>query len=335
MKLIKLYEEYASERAFKRRRESFFNLDEESKKKFSAEFIIKKLKRKYPKEKFTIVPYYDTKAKVAFLSTDSRLLNSWNRDSDRYEDGLNKDFAKWLKSNDLDWSWHNEEGRTWWDGITISPKDFEYMKWYYCEEPLRFKTNSRIENSYLIKVIEEFKKQGLDVSEPEDDIEYNYDEGSDRICVEMIKYGMRFRFYIMKERHGGTVKNQVEEKINKYEQTMKRHFHLIKEVYDYCVTVAEGPLCTMCGGGLQLQQFYEDDNGYIAILYLDMEDDKENINHFELDQLNRVPKREYSLSVNGKKNDIKFKNFKVKGVKLSLSKNLYSQYNSFKLSGNV
>jgi hypothetical protein len=117
---------------------------------------------------------------------------------------------------------------------------------------------------------------------------------------------MRFRFDIMK---GENTKKQINEKFNKLIESLSRHQDKIEAVYKFCETIAEGPLWTFCGGGMQLQQFYGDDDGYICILYLDMEDEKEN----EEDE----NEKEFTLAIQNKKLKKKFKDFNYNGIKAS------------------
>lgn len=55
MNRIKLYENFAEDRAKQRRREAFDKLDDATKKKiYDADVQLKKLKRNFPKEYFVI-----------------------------------------------------------------------------------------------------------------------------------------------------------------------------------------------------------------------------------------------------------------------------------------
>jgi hypothetical protein len=278
MKHLKLLEEYARDRIRKREREAFDNRSVASKKReYDANSILKKIKNKFPKEEFIIDDYYD-KAKCVFLHTDhTSLLNSWNRDSNNYNDGLNKDFAEWLTNNKLKWTWRTAKGRNWWDGIQITPTDFQGLYWYYGDIDEPPKKIISEDKSFIDKIIKIFNNYGYNVYEPEDVIENDRD-GSDRNIVELNEGGMIFRFEIMKETFANSksAEKQIKDKINKYIQIIIRYYSLIKTIYDYCETIAEGPLWTMCGGGMQLQQFYGDDNGYICIQYLAMEDVEED-----------------------------------------------------------
>ena len=67
----------------------------------------------------------------------------------------------------------------------------------------------------------------------------------------------------------------------------------------------------MEGGGGQVQMFFGDERGYIAILYLDMRD-------------SRKPRgKGYILQINGKDNDKYFKGVKIPGIKIRTHKEVY------------
>lgn len=296
MKYLRIYE-YAEQRSKKRRREAFDKKSDAVKKnQYDANVILKKIKKQYPNEDFTIINHYDTIAKCVFLSDHSNLLNLWNRDSYRYVDGLDKEFAKWLKSKKLRWSWHSPRGEMRWDGITITPEDFEGILWYYNHTEKEKEYNIRKDRSSLESAIQAFKELGYDVYDP--DVKENDSDYSDRDIVELYEGDMKIRFNIIRST---SAKQQVKEDDNKYIQTLIRYYEPVKAVYDYCETIAEGPLWTLCGGGAQLQQFYGDDNGYLCILYLGMENDENDTNIIGF-----VPQSKYKS---------KFKNFKISEIK--------------------
>lgn len=83
--------------------------------------------RWYNKEPhFTIENIYDTDFKGVLLSTDSDLLNKWNRNEDNYirKDGVNKEFLNWLNENGYKYHWHHASDSYSWDGILIIPPDY-------------------------------------------------------------------------------------------------------------------------------------------------------------------------------------------------------------------
>lgn len=331
MKYLRIYEEYAEDRSKKRRREAFDKKSDAVKKnQYDAKSIMKKLKTQYPEENFTIIDYYDTIAKCVFLSDNSILLNSWrrgDRDNNKYDDGLEKKFADWLKSKKLSWNWHSPDSKTYWDGITITPNDFKGILWYYNQPEEEKIYTIREDRSSLEDAINAFKELGYDVYDPgvrENDSDYN-----DRDIVELDEGGMKIRFNMMRNRTGrDSLENQVIDDHYKYIQTLIRYYKPVKAVYDYCETIAEGPLWTICGGGMQLQQFYGDDNGYLCILYLGMLEDE---NDFRCGY----------LVTQQNKNKSKFKNLKISKIKklktsyANLPSDVKNRIDDYKMKKNV
>lgn len=122
---------------------------------------------------------------------------------------------------------------------------------------------------------------------------------------------MKFRFNILRNNN---IYTQINNEIHKFNLTIDKHLPLIKKIYEYCETIADCPLWTLCGGGMQLQQFYGDDNGYIGVLYLDMMDNNKYINP-----------NIFTFQINGKENEIKFKKFNYK--KIANNKEVQDFYN--------
>lgn len=54
--------------------------------------------------------------------------------------------------------------------------------------------------------------------------------------------------------------------------TIMRHHDRVKAVYEFCASRSVGDIWVMCGGGCQLQAFFGNVDGYLAILYLSLED---------------------------------------------------------------
>ena len=310
-------------RNFHREKEKFDAMPNSQKKDmYDMEVFKKKIEELYPEEKLTLTNYYDTKAQVLKLMDDSRLLNKWQIGNSGWDDGVDKDFAKDLKKMGLEFHWGNDEGTYSHNHIVIKPNDSEYRNWmwYYGVDldPPKPRKKSVDDDKLIEESIEEFKKRGYDVKEATEQV-------GDRVALEAEFEGMNFIFEIMKPSKffpsRGDVSKQVDDEIDKLEQSLVRHFKKIKEVWNYCEKIAEGPLWTMCGGGLQLQQFYGDDNGYLCTLYLDMRNEDENEEDYAKERLDDT---EFTLTVNGSKNDPKFKDFKSDtGVKLITHKEIW------------
>jgi hypothetical protein len=98
------------------------------------------------------------------------------------------------------------------------------------------------------------------------------------------------------------------------ELIIERHHDKIKQVYDYCVNLDVGDIWILCGGGSQLQAFFGNHTGYLAILYLDMEDINERVNS---EYMKVIGNTSYTLSVNWPRNNPLFVNrFEIPGIEL-------------------
>lgn len=92
-----------------------------------------------------------------------------------------------------------------------------------------------------------------------------------------------------------------------------RHHSVVKQVYDYCVALDVGDIWAMSGGGCQLQVFFGNRTGYLAILYLDMDDSSMGKAYAE--GATSRPKSDWVLQVQSNKNDPLFANMNIPGVK--------------------
>ena len=88
----------------------------------------------------------------------------------------------------------------------------------------------------------------------------------------------------------------------------------IKSVYNHCLSLDKGPVWVMVGGGAQVQAFFGYDQGYFAILYLDMQDAPRNT-EAQRDKLN---KRKHSLVPQFEHHEPLFERLKLPGVKVSI-----------------
>lgn len=79
---------------------------------------------------------------------------------------------------------------------------------------------------------------------------------------------------------------------------IKRYHGLIKQVYEYCVSLNAGDIWVMCGGGAQIQAFFGNKTGYLGILYLGMENEKDEESEYV-----KAVAGMFTFSVNFSKND--------------------------------
>ena len=108
--------------------------------------------------------------------------------------------------------------------------------------------------------------------------------------------------------------------MRKLELTKARHHARVKAVYEAMMARGCGPLWVMAGGGAQLQVFYGNDRGYVAILYLDLEDETPGSEAY----LDACGQGAFTLQVNGKDNDAFFEQpLDVPGVAVRSHREVY------------
>lgn len=101
---------------------------------------------------------------------------------------------------------------------------------------------------------------------------------------------------------------------------IERHHTKIKAIYEYCVGLGVGDICVLSGGGSQLQAFFGNDTGYLAILYLDLEDLAENKRLTDNGYLAACGNESHTLRVNwGKNNKLFMNQCKIPGVDVQKS----------------
>lgn len=96
------------------------------------------------------------------------------------------------------------------------------------------------------------------------------------------------------------LKQRIKHSLFHFELIKERHHDLVKSVYEYIKTKQDNVTC-MVGGGAQIQVFFQNEGGYIAILYLSLDYDCDSYT-YEEDEEDGT----YVLQVNGSKNDILF-----------------------------
>ncbi len=150
-----------------------------------------------------------------------------------------------------------------------------------------------------------FKERGLETTKTKG---VGRERDRDTTCI--IHDDIPYHISIMKGKDSRTDKKfdyKVEQhhlNIKKYHDIVKPLFYKIKEL-----TGSEN-LWVMEGGGGQVQMFFGDENGYIAILYLDMRDENKQ-------------SRIYTLQINGAKNDKYFDGVEIPGIKVQSHKSVW------------
>lgn len=119
---------------------------------------------------------------------------------------------------------------------------------------------------------------------------------------------------------GGYDPKKVAREVFHYRLTLERHHEHVKSVYEFLAKKEElGDIWVMVGGGSQLQVFFGNKNGYLGILYLTLENLKEQDRLTANGYLASVGNTSFTLVVQFEKNNDIFKEMKVPGVTVQQS----------------
>lgn len=121
--------------------------------------------------------------------------------------------------------------------------------------------------------------------------------------------------------HGQLEPAKVDHGLHRRALIIERHHAKVKAVYEFCMSKNLGDIWVMCGGGAQLQVFFGNRSGYVAILYLDLEDMEEQKRM--ADYLVAVGNESHSLVVNGAQNDDYFEDLSIAGIRLRTHRSVY------------
>lgn len=114
-----------------------------------------------------------------------------------------------------------------------------------------------------------YKEYGLDIQETKG----NCWHGKTMFTAEYdgVPYAMDDHGHYEKEGNDRSLKHGIFHR----EIMIERYHALIKQVYEYCVSLNVGDIWVMCGGGVQVQAFFGNKTGYLGVLYLGMENKEE------------------------------------------------------------
>jgi len=113
-------------------------------------------------------------------------------------------------------------------------------------------------------------------------------------------------------------KEKVEHSLHHLE-LLRTHYHeRVKEVYDYLKTKTDDDIWVMAGGGSQLQAFFGNKDGYIAILYLDM-DTYIKVGDTNATKARMIKTKDYTLSVQFEHNNHYFDDCTIENLEISKS----------------
>lgn len=137
-----------------------------------------------------------------------------------------------------------------------------------------------------------YKEYGLDIQETKG----NTWHGKTMYTAEHdgVPYAVDDHGYYEREGDDSSLKHVIRHR----ELIIKRYHPLIKKAYEYCVSLDIGDIWVMCGGGSQLQAFFGNKSGYLGILYLGMEDQKDEESEYV-----KAVAGMFTFSVNYTKND--------------------------------
>jgi hypothetical protein len=175
-----------------------------------------------------------------------------------------------------------------------------------------------IENTMDPALAALYLPHGLSVTTPKGNSRW----GETMVCAEHDEVPYCMNAYGGENTDPDTLKRSVEHSVTHRALTIERHHALIKAIYKYCVGLEVGDIWVLCGGGAQLQAFFGNQSGYLAILYLDLEDieSQESMSEY----LASCGNKTFLLQVNGAANDKLFEGrFNVNNIELSLHRTVY------------
>lgn len=107
--------------------------------------------------------------------------------------------------------------------------------------------------------------------------------------------------------------------VSHFEQIKARHHEKIKSVYDFMMESQDikHPIWVMIGGKAEIQAFFGNEDGYIAILYLDYDD------YNDYGYKNKGIKNKFTMITQNRVNDFIFEDFKNPKIKVVKSRDIY------------
>lgn len=111
----------------------------------------------------------------------------------------------------------------------------------------------------------EIQKLGLDVSIAQEP----WVESGDRDNFLLTHDNVLYSIYVMREKRGKTRKEAIRHQVERHKEHVERYHHINKQIFDYLKERKEH-VTVMAGGGGQMQAFFSDENGYLAILYYNL-----------------------------------------------------------------
>lgn len=107
--------------------------------------------------------------------------------------------------------------------------------------------------------------------------------------------------------------------VSHFEQVKKRHHEKVKSVYDFLIASDEvkHPVWVMMGGKAEIQAFFGNEDGYIAILYLDFDENN------DYGYKNNKKKNKYTMIPQKRHYDFIFEDLKNTEINVVKSRDIY------------
>lgn len=141
------------------------------------------------------------------------------------------------------------------------------------------------------------------------------DNCGDRDAVCFMYDDVRYMIYLMKNKNKDERKKDAERGYKKYIEIRDRYHPLIKKIYNAIQTQLPqtGDIWVMSGGGMQLQAFFGNKDGYLSTLYLGMEKRKDKKKEGE----------KFVMTLNGYNRDELFKDFIMDDIVIKTCFSIY------------
>lgn len=129
-------------------------------------------------------------------------------------------------------------------------------------------------------ITETFKEYGYDIEEVKGlPIDRYLKNCMYAINIDSVQYTINYH-----NKYDKNGKPDIAHGINHLNEVLKNTYYTkkIKCIYDYLMSLNIGDIWVMIGGGMQIQAFFGNTKGYLAILYLDLENTpiiKTNVKH--------------------------------------------------------
>lgn len=215
-----------------------------------------------------------------------------------------------------------DEARTYFKGLP--PDEIEVLVHYFRKDVEYLTTMSYTQAKILNKHLAAL---GLQEAEPMQSDEERIEMwAAFGLAVSIPKGRCEFSDSLMLAEHGGVpycvddhskwFKDKSTENIDRslrhLRMAIEVYHEKIKNVYEYCTELGKGPVWVMMGGGAQVQAFFGCAEGYLAILFLDLESAPATTPELR----SRLARKHHILQPKFSHNEELFKKAKIPGVRV-------------------